>query len=634
MLSVLGGSLLSASSALAAGDIAAPVTEISLLYAAFVFALFLVVFSFGVLTRERLLLLFAPTVLTLHIVSIAGNSHLPIPVLFAVQPLILISLGFFIREFVQSQSLVSKKLKRFWLAAIATLPILWLLSLLCLFGLISARGAAVLLGVSALQVLILSVALLMRTQVAKRMEIEASQKEAIVNERNAIIRQVSHDIRSPLSALSMVVGTLNELPESRRLLIRNATQRINDITNDLSKREKSAPLSLTPSFEAENEPQMVVSLIDSIVSEKRLQYREKMDIEIQGDLEGGYGLFVQIHPGDFSRALSNLIDNSIQAVGETGMITISVARENEDVKISVRDNGCGISPEVLLQLGHAQDGDPGVKRAAAVFEKAGASMSFSSKLSEGALVEIVLPRAKTPKWFVKALDLREGAVVVSIDDDQTIHQIWKGRFASADASMRGLNHLTFSSVELFEQWVSAHRKTSYIYLIDYEFLGQDRNGLEVIEKLGIEAQAILVTSRYEEPSIRRRAERLGVRILPKSLAPMIPISIGRPCEKLDAVLIDDDSLVHMSWKMAARAANRNLRVFESGDAFILAARQIDLETPLYIDVNLGSGIKGQDVALEAAQIGFTNIFLATGYDASDVARPDCVTDVVGKDPVF
>ena len=42
----------------------------------------------------------------------------------------------------------------------------------------------------------------------------------------------------------MVVGTLNELPESRRLLIRNATQRINDITNDLSKREKSAPLSV------------------------------------------------------------------------------------------------------------------------------------------------------------------------------------------------------------------------------------------------------------------------------------------------------------------------------------------------------------------------------------------------------
>ena len=92
-----------------------------------------------------------------------------------------------------------------------------------------------------------------------------------------------------------------------------------------------------------------------------------MHIEIQGDLEGGYGLFVQIHPGDFSRAISNLIDNSIQAVGETGMIAISVVGDNGKVKISVRDNGRGISPEILSQLGQTQEGDPGVKRAAIGF---------------------------------------------------------------------------------------------------------------------------------------------------------------------------------------------------------------------------------------------------------------------------
>ena len=74
--------------------------------------------------------------------------------------------------------------------------------------------------------------------------------------------------------------------------------------------------------------------------------------------------------------------------------------------------------------------------------------------------------------------------------------------------------------------------------------------------------------------------------------------------------------------------------FGSAEEFLAAAREIDLETPLYIDVNLGTGIKGQDFALEAARIGFTNIFLATGYDVQDVARPDCVTAVVGKDPVF
>lgn len=42
-----------------------------------------------------------------------------------------------------------------------------------------------------------------------------------------IAAQLSHDIRSPLSALSMVVGILKDIPEEQRVLIHHATQRIN-----------------------------------------------------------------------------------------------------------------------------------------------------------------------------------------------------------------------------------------------------------------------------------------------------------------------------------------------------------------------------------------------------------------------
>jgi signal transduction histidine kinase len=48
-----------------------------------------------------------------------------------------------------------------------------------------------------------------------------------------VASQVAHDIRSPLSALNMVSSELGEVPEEKRLLIRNSIQRINDIANDL-----------------------------------------------------------------------------------------------------------------------------------------------------------------------------------------------------------------------------------------------------------------------------------------------------------------------------------------------------------------------------------------------------------------
>lgn len=47
-----------------------------------------------------------------------------------------------------------------------------------------------------------------------------------------VAEQVAHDIRSPLSALDMVLKDLKELPEEKRLMVRSATQRITDIANN------------------------------------------------------------------------------------------------------------------------------------------------------------------------------------------------------------------------------------------------------------------------------------------------------------------------------------------------------------------------------------------------------------------
>jgi signal transduction histidine kinase len=55
----------------------------------------------------------------------------------------------------------------------------------------------------------------------------------LASERYKVARQVSHDIRSPLSALDVVLSSVSSLPEEQRILARLAINRIKDIANNL-----------------------------------------------------------------------------------------------------------------------------------------------------------------------------------------------------------------------------------------------------------------------------------------------------------------------------------------------------------------------------------------------------------------
>ncbi len=482
---------------------------------------------------------------------------------------------------------------------------------------------------------------------------EFERKSALGN----LAAQVAHDIRSPLSALNMVATQLKEIPEDKRLIIRNSAQRINDIANGLIQQTKRAAQgamvgSQTSAALSERSTVMLVALLDSIVSEKRVQFRERMGVEIEADLNQGYGLFAAINSTEFSRTISNLINNSVEACEDRGRVTVSIRGDTKNVLVTVTDNGKGIPKEILEKLGargvtHGKEGSQsgagiGVSHARETVEAFGGQFSIESKVGEGTVILMDLPRAETPKWFVEKLILDRNALVVSADDDQTIHQIWSGRLSSGRAASAGIRHMTFSSLEQLEEWVGSSMSEGAtgagakvpVFLVDYEFLGQKSNGLEAIGRMGIGKQAILITSRYEEPAVRSKAEALGVRIIPKGLAPFVPIEIGLPKIKYDAVLIDDDKLVQMTWNMEAKEKGKTLICFTTPEEFLLKAVELDPLSPLFIDVHLGNGVRGDEFAKKVVELGFTEISLATGYEPETIVVPVGVKRVVGKYPIF
>jgi hypothetical protein len=364
-----------------------------------------------------------------------------------------------------------------------------------------------------------------------------------------ISRQVAHDIRSPLSALNMLSSSLKEISEEKRLILRTATQRINDIANELLQKSKfdlnlniteantKTPI-LSDSLSPKNlEPIMISALLDTIVSEKRVQYSRRGEIDIHADLTQGYGLFAKIEPSALARVVSNLINNSVEAIPSSGYVRLALTGTKDQILISVKDNGEGIAPTLLSKLGHegasfGKKGEQsgfglGLVHARKVLEEAGGQLLIESNLGHGTTISLILPKASTPTWFVDFIALPRHAVVVSVDDDLTIHQIWSGRFSSLDQSSSKVKPMAFTSIDKFEDWLAHNKTLPTLFLIDYEFIGQGMNGIDVIQRNGIADRAVLVTSRYEEPAIKELAKALKIKLLPKGLAPVVPIIIEK-----------------------------------------------------------------------------------------------------------
>jgi signal transduction histidine kinase len=381
----------------------------------------------------------------------------------------------------------------------------------------------------------------------------AMEREAhFANELVNLSKQVSHDIRSPLTALNLVISDIKNVPEENRLLIRSAASRINDIANQLLQQSKG---NLKTDTESSNNkkavnssgniedgksalsPELLPAVLDLIVSEKRVQFRGNSRVAVETDFEDSYGAFALINPAEFKRVISNLINNSIEAFnGNSGRIIVSVRNYSSKKIVSVRDNGQGIPPHILEKLGelgvsHGKEGTDsgsglGIYHAKKTIESFGATFTINSRQNFGTEIRMEFPICEQPEWFVPEIKVSPGQRVLALDDDESILEIWRQRIDSLNISSMEL--LTFTSAQEFSSWIDSenHRYDKDIYLMDFELFGQSTSGLSLIEKYSLEKKAILVTSRYEELNIRTQCEKLKVKILPKALATIVPIEIG------------------------------------------------------------------------------------------------------------
>lgn len=181
----------------------------------------------------------------------------------------------------------------------------------------------------------------------KKLEIQNLQLQK-QEDMSTLARQIAHDIRSPLSALNIAVSRMANISPDLLSIFKDSVKRINEIANQLLSASKT--ISKSSSREIQNLSAEVHSILNLTVGEKKLNVDGIKKIAFIKDY-GNKPVFVKADATEFQRMISNLINNSIEAIEDGGIITIAVRDYRNKVQISITDDGKGIPEHVLEKIG-------------------------------------------------------------------------------------------------------------------------------------------------------------------------------------------------------------------------------------------------------------------------------------------
>lgn len=165
-----------------------------------------------------------------------------------------------------------------------------------------------------------------------------------------VARYVAHDIRSPIVSLQMALhAAQDQLDLQTKSALNNSAQRISDIANDVLSNHIPSNRITEARLPIQRLPMSVSLALNEMIVEKALLCKGTSNITVCGNL-GNEDTLIEMRISDFKRAISNIIDNSIQAMPSGGRIQVSYTRIGNECSISIIDTGIGMSPEILKDI--------------------------------------------------------------------------------------------------------------------------------------------------------------------------------------------------------------------------------------------------------------------------------------------
>ena len=372
-------------------------------------------------------------------------------------------------------------------------------------------------------------------------ENEINLQRLIIEEKEKLItlaHTVAHDISSPISALNMMMHACDELHEKKRMVLKRAIESILDIANNLLSTYRNDEQRAASDTE-QRQPLLISDWIIQLLSEKKVQYTNhavRFETNIAKDAQFA---FAQMQSSQFRRSMSNLINNAVDALAnkDHDIVTIKLTADAQSIVVTIEDNGKGMPSSMIEKMmsrqsftdGKANGHGLGFQQVWDTLDANQGTMAVNSIPGEGTTIRLTFPRIDAASWIAQTIHLEQSSIIVVLDDEESIHGAWDTRFASylkLHPTLKAHHFKQGQEALDFFVGLNAEDKDRIVFLSDYELLRQAKNGLEIIEESGIK-NTTLVTSYYANAQIRDKAMQLGVKILPKQMASVVPIEVDK-----------------------------------------------------------------------------------------------------------
>lgn len=200
--------------------------------------------------------------------------------------------------------------------------------------------------------------------------------------RNAEIRSLVHDLKTPLTAIQGLAGVIAIITQEEKTRnyasrIENSVDSVSQMISQILHDDQQAVITMVElldyiRFQIVSQEVWAVLTIRNMVPEARVSINKVL----------------------FSRALINLIDNARAALeGENGQIVLQVDRSEGKIRLAVSDNGRGMGIDTLRQIwdiGFSGKGSTGIglNFVKSTVENGGGSIDIQSEQGKGTTVTI------------------------------------------------------------------------------------------------------------------------------------------------------------------------------------------------------------------------------------------------------
>lgn len=448
-------------------------------------------------------------------------------------------------------------------------------------------------------------------------------------EHAKIATQVAHDIQSPMLALNNYFREAIKLNINKYEVVEASLYRINEITNNLLTQYKQPENN---SLKINNDVELIGALLQPLIEEKKLQFKGS-SVEI--------GLFIEksaefscvsLNSEHFKRTISNLINNAVESIKESGQVTVSLKRKINSLFLEIKDTGSGMPADILKNIEKGeelQNGNGlGLPYALKIIKEWSASYTINSEKDLGTSFEITFPIQKAPEWIQHSIYIHDELTVVVVDDDYSVFKTWEQIIKNSYENIKLIYLDSPEKLEIFLKDLS--NTEDILFLVDYFFHNSPITGMDLIKKLSLN-NAIVVSSKYPDAALKTAVQENNIQYILKQN--IFSVSFIKIHADLDLVLIDDNKLINEIWGIESKKHKKKIITFTSKNSFMKHYKRISKSTPIYLDLCLGKE-NGDEVAKQLFELGYKKLYITTGYDIKKVNKSPWIKDILGKEPPF